>query len=162
MRTGYWIKRLVPEANDELYIAAITHDIERAFGKSRTPPSPEEKGVRWDDEIYNKWHGERSANFVSEFLKKEGADEKLIKEVSKLVKVHEEGGWKDADILRDADSISFLEVNTPIFISRIPEKLSKEEVREKFDYMFRRIGSKKARLIAQPFYKEALKKLEVI
>lgn len=162
IRTGYWVKKLNPKASDALYIAAITHDIERAFKEGRKPPSPETKGAKWDDHKYSMFHGKRSAKFVIEFLKKVKAGSNLIKEVSKLVIVHEEGGWKEADILRDADSISFLEVNVPRFISWIPEKLTKEEVREKFDYMFKRIGSNKAKQIAQPFYDQAIIELEKV
>lgn len=64
--------------------------------------------------------------------------------------------------MKDADSLSFLEVNVDMFLSWIPEKFSKEEVREKFDYMFDRIGGKKAKKLAEPLYKIALEKLEMI
>ena len=47
-----------------------------------------------------------------------------------------------------------------MFIFWIPEKLSKDEMREKFDYMFNRIGSQKAKVLAKSLYLEALKKLE--
>lgn len=156
LRTGYWIKQLYPKTDDALIIAAITHDVERAFPKGRKPPSPESKGVKWDDRAYSQWHEKRSAKFVGNFLKKNGAPKDLIDKVAKLIIYHEEGGWKEANYLRDADSISFLEINVPLFISRIPKYLSKKEVREKFDYMFRRIGNKEARKIAKPFYKKAL------
>jgi len=53
-------------------------------------------------------------------------------------------------------------VNVDVFISWIPEKFTKEEVREKFDYMFDRIGGKKAKTFAKPLYKKALEKLEKI
>ncbi|OGM09517.1 hypothetical protein A2Z67_01580 [Candidatus Woesebacteria bacterium RBG_13_36_22] len=158
VRTGYWVKKLNPKANDALIIAAITHDIERAFKEDRNPPV-EEFGANWDNPIYDKWHSERSVEFVSEFLKKEGTDQGLIDEVSRLIGHHEHGGWKEADILRDADSLSFLEVNVGMFISWIPDKVSKEEVKEKFDYMFNRIGGKRARELAEPLYKKALEKL---
>ncbi|OGM28319.1 hypothetical protein A2962_00550 [Candidatus Woesebacteria bacterium RIFCSPLOWO2_01_FULL_39_61] len=162
VRTGYWVKRLYPEADDALIIAAISHDIERAYKKGGKPPSPEGKGAKWDDPVYDKWHSERSAGFVSEFLRKEGAAESMIKEISKLISHHEHGGWREADFLRDADSLSFLEINVDMFISRIPDQLTKDEVREKFDYMFNRIGSEKAKKIAKPLYKKAIEKLNKI
>ena len=159
VRTGYWVRMFYPRANDALIIAAITHDIERAFMDDRNPPTPEFGGAKWDDAVYDKWHSERSAKFVSEFLEKEGADQDLIDEVSNLISHHEHGGWKEADILRDADSLSFLEVNVDMFLSWIPEKLSKEEVRKKFHYMYKRIGTKKAKKYAEPLYEKALDKL---
>lgn len=99
VRTGYWVKKLDSKASDALIIAAITHDIERVFKENRNPPSPEAKGAKWDDSVYDKWHSERSAKFVTEFLKKEGASGELIKKVAQLVSHHEHGGWKEADIL---------------------------------------------------------------
>lgn len=162
LRTGHWIKQLYPKADDALIIAATTHDVERAFPKGRKPPSPELKGARWDDLVYNRWHGKRSAKFVSNFLKKNGASKDLIDKVVRLIIYHEKGGWKEADYLRDADSISFLEINVPFFISRISKDLSKKEVGEKFDYMFRRISSKKAKELATPFYSKAITDLDKI
>jgi hypothetical protein len=160
IRTGYWLRMLEPNANDALIIAAVTHDVERAFIKGRKSVSAELKGAKWDDHAHNEWHSKRSAKYVRSFLKKEGADKNLISEVSNLISHHEEGGWKEANTLRDADSISFLEINISFFISRIPKELSKEEVRDKFDYMFNRIGSKKAKKLAKPFYEKALIRLD--
>lgn len=41
LRTGYWLKRLNHRADQASMIAAISHDIERAFEEGRTPPIPE-------------------------------------------------------------------------------------------------------------------------
>lgn len=162
LRTGYWVKKLYPQAKDSLIVAAITHDIERAFKKDRTPPSPEFGRVKWDDSVYDKWHSERSAKFVSDFLKKENIDEDFINDVAKLISHHEHGGWKEADILRDADSLSFLEINVDYFLTLIPEKLTKDEVREKFDIMYTRIGSEQAKQLAKPYYGKAIDRLNKI
>lgn len=160
IRTGYWIKRIYPIADEAMVIAAITHDIERAFPEGRTPPSPELKGAKWDDDVYNQWHGNRSAKYVREFLEKNCAPQDLIKKVVKLISHHESGGWKEADYLKDADSLSFLEINPALFISRIGKDLSRNEAKEKFNYMYRRIENKKAKALAAPFYKKALKELD--
>lgn len=157
VRAAYWVKKLNPKASEAVIIAALTHDIERAFERGRKPPK--EEMAKWDDIEYNLWHGERSAKFVSRFLKKKGAPDKLIKKVSDLVAKHELGGDYQADLVKDADSLSFLEVNAPIFISWVPEKLSRENVRGKLDYMFNRITIPKARKLAEPFYQKAIKEL---
>lgn len=162
IRTGHWVKRLQPKADDALIIAAISHDIERAFQKGRKPPSSEWNGAKWDDPIYNKWHSSSSASYVSKFLRKKGASSELIRKVSDLIKQHETGGNQQSDILRDADSLSFLEINVPLFISRIPDQLTKDEVKEKFDYMYKRIGSDRAKRIAFPYYKKALATLSQV
>lgn len=158
IRTGYWVRKLELSASDALIIAAITHDVERRFIEDRNPPV-DEFGSNWDNPVYKKWHSERSAKFVSNFLKKEGASKGLVNGVAKLISHHEDGGWNEADILRDADSLSFLEVNVDKFISWIPERVSKEGVKEKFDYMFNRIGDKKAKEFAKLLYRKALEKL---
>lgn len=162
VRTVYWIKKLNPDASDALILAAITHDIERAFDEGRKPPSPEFKGAKWDDPVYNRWHSERSAKFVKEFLEKEEAGPKLIQKVIDLIKQHEFGGTPEADLLRDADSLSFLEINVPVFISMVPKKLSKAEVREKLNYMFNRITGAKAKKSAKHLYDKSIAELEKI
>jgi hypothetical protein len=162
LRTEYWLLELNSEIDLASRIAALTHDIERAFPKGRKPPSPEMTGAKWDDPLYNKWHGERSANFTGQQLRKLGAKETIINKVKFLIEFHEFGGDPEVDLIKDADSLSFLEVNVPLFVSWIPDKMSKEEVREKIDHMFYRISSPKSRKLALPFYQEAvsfLKKL---
>ncbi len=157
IRTEYWVRKLDPHASNALRIAALTHDIERAFKENRHPPG-EEFGD-WEDPVYAQWHGQRSAEFTANFLKTEEARIQLIKQVADLIINHEQGGNTQADLLRDADSISFLEVNSPLFISWIPSKLSREQVENKIDYMFNRIGSDQARKLAQPFYNQAKDKI---
>lgn len=160
VRTVYWVKKLSPKSSRALILAALTHDIERAFKEGSKPPIPETR--KWDDQTYNHWHSKRSAKFVKDFLEKENAKPELIKEILKLISYHEEGGWDEADLLRDADSLSFLEINVPFFISRIPKELNKKEVKEKFNYMFMRISSKKAKRIAKLFYKKAISDLNKV
>ena len=159
-QTVYWVQQLKSDADEALLIAAIAHDIERAFDEERRPPSSEFGERKWDDPVYNKWHSERSAKFTRKFLEKEEAETELIQKVVTLIEQHEFGGNQETDLLRDADSISFLETNAPIFISRISEKLSKNEVREKIDYMFDRIGDPKRKKIARELYNKVIEQLD--
>lgn len=78
-----------------------------------------------------------------------------------LVSKHEEGGNADQNLLKDADSISFFENNVPIFLN-IAKKIGKEKVKQKFDWMYNRITSKKAKQISEKWYKEAIKDLKNI
>lgn len=161
LRTGDWLKKLNPKADLASVLAAITHDIERAFPEDMTPPSPEIKRAKWDDEEYNLWHGKRSAEFAEKFLLESGVDnQQLINKIKRLIVYHERGGDSETDLIKDADSLSFLEINVSLFISWIPEKATKAEIKEKFDYMFNRISSKKAKKLALPFYKRAIRALE--
>lgn len=160
IRTEYWLLKLNAKADLASRIAALTHDIERAFQEGRKPPKLEDE-VDWSDSDYSQWHGERSADFTIRQLKKwDIRNQTLLNRITHLIKFHEEGGDKETDLIRDADSISFLEINAPRFVSRVPKELTKEEAKEKFDYMFRRISSPKVKRLARPFYKKAIRELE--
>jgi HD superfamily phosphohydrolase YqeK len=161
IRAEYWLKKLKPDADEALVIAVITHDIERAFSEGRRPPSPDVGGAKWDDQEYNLWHGKRSAEFIERFLLDNGvSDRDLINLIKELITYHEIGGDEQKDFIKDVDSISFLENNIDLFLSRIFQDASKEEIKEKFDYMYNRITSKKAKDLARPYYFKALEKLK--
>jgi kynurenine formamidase len=113
-RTLDWVVELEPDASEALLIAAVTHDVERAF----PDPSAEWDSARdWDAPDYNRWHQDRCARIVREWLDEHGAREELAGEVEGLVRVHEEGGWHDADVLQAADSLSFLETMVPLVLA---------------------------------------------
>ncbi len=75
---------------------------------------------------------------------------------------HEFGGTYEQDLVRDADSISFLEVAPPAFIKFIPQKRTKDEVRIKFKFMYERITLPKAKKLAKSFLKKAMAELEKV
>jgi hypothetical protein len=77
-----------------------------------------------------------------------------------LVSKHEVGGNQDQNLLKDADSISFLENNVDNFVSKKVSETGKDKVRDKFDWMYNRITSETARQIARPWYEAAIKKLD--
>jgi hypothetical protein len=62
--------------------------------------------------------------------------------------------------LKDADSLSFFETNAEEYVKWIELGITKEQIREKFDSMFNRISSSKARELARPMYEEACELLE--
>jgi hypothetical protein len=106
LRTEHWLLQLDPDASEALRLAAVLHDIERAF------PDTE---AGWDssrdagDPAYNRWHQDRCARIATDWLRAQGAAEPLVEEVGALIRVHEEGGWREADLLQAADSLSFLD-----------------------------------------------------
>jgi len=161
VRSAYWVKKLDPKADEAVIIAALTHDMERAF------PGPDEVKflTGYTDEEYLELcrkHSLRSAKIVEKFLKEKGAKRKLINKVKKLIEQHEFGGTYEQNLVKDADSISFLETNAPIFIGFIPEKRTKEEVRKKLEWMFSRISLPKAKKLAKPLYEKAIAELEKV
>ena len=105
-RTLDWVVELDPQASEAVRIAAITHDIERAF------PDREagwDSATSWDDPAYNRWHQDRCADMIAGWLREQAAEAELVDEVERLVRHHEVGGWPEADLLQAADSVSFLE-----------------------------------------------------
>jgi 8-oxo-dGTP diphosphatase len=156
-RTVYWIKELKPGADEAYLIAAIGHDIERAFRDSKKEFVNTKLSFR--DKEFLGQHAEKGAEILGEFLDKEGADKKMIDRVKHMVARHEQGGDEDQNLLKDADSLSFVENNGPIFLAKI-DRLGYDRVKEKFDWMYNRISSKKAKQIGKPFYDKMIKELE--
>jgi len=146
-----WLLKFNPGADEAMQIAAYAHDTGRALSKY-------DKGAFLLDKAALKKHQESGAVEIYDFLIKAGAEEKLAAKVKSLIKKHEVGGTEAQNLIKDADSVSYFEVNALKHIKRTDE-FSKAEIKAKFDWMFKRITSKTARKIAEPFYKEAVKEL---
>ena len=160
LKAEEWLRRINSHASQAMLLATLTHDMERAFPGPDSPKQDPALGP--DDPVYNQAHSERSARIVSIFLLDQGASEDLVTEVARLIRVHEFGGWSDADWVQAADSLSFLEVNVDFFLDRInapKDNWTLESVHAKFDWMYNRIKLAEARTLATPFYNEAIQKL---
>jgi len=156
-RTVYWLKELRPAADEAFLISAIAHDIERAFREDKSGFDNIRESFK--DEEWLLKHSNRGAEILEKFLKEQGAGEGTIEGVKHLVSKHETGGDEEQNLLKDADSLSFVENNAPIFFSRI-DKLGYNRVKEKFDWMYNRISSAKAKELAKPFYDKIALELE--
>jgi hypothetical protein len=147
-----------PAASEAVRLAALTHDIERHFpGGPHFDPAT----MPPDDAAYNREHSERSARFVVEWLRDEGADDALVAEVEQLVLLHEWGGTPGADVVQAADSLSFFEVNRDIVLRWVEEgRASTAQSRAKLDWMLDRIRLARARELALPLHARAVAALE--
>ena len=105
---------LDPAASDSLRIAAVVHDIERAFPDTSAAWDREQD---WQNPEYTRWHQERSAELAGAWLRDCEADPQLIEQVERLILVHEEGGSPEADILQAANALSFLDTMVPMLLS---------------------------------------------
>lgn len=156
-----WLLELDPQASEAAQLAALTHDMERHFpGPDEPPVEPQKRG--WGDPIYNEAHSKRSARIVAGWLREQGADPALIERVSRLIEVHEDGGWPEADLVQAADSLSFLETNVEYFLSWIPAGrygVNRDDIFAKVVYMYERIRLVRARELARPLYDEAVRKI---
>jgi kynurenine formamidase len=112
-RTLDWLLVLDPGASEAARIAAATHDVERAYPDGDVPW---DSARDWDSVEYNRWHQDRCADMIGPGLRERGAPEELADEVAGIVRVHEDGGWLEADLVQAADSLSFLETMVPLVI----------------------------------------------
>lgn len=157
-KTVFWVKKLKPDADQALLIAAFAHDIERAF---RT----KEEDKKFSDQkpngtMFLRHHQRRCAEIIRDFLESQYAPAELVERVALLVFKHEVGGDHDQDILMDADSISFLDGNYEAFVKFNKGSLSKDKIKEKFNWMYNRISTDEVRKEVKPLYERAMASLE--
>jgi len=159
LKTLDWLDRIAPDATEAMRLAALTHDMERAFPGPDQPIHHVVKG--FDDQEYNDAHAARSASIVGAWLREQGADETLVQEVERLIRFHEDGGLPEANLVQAADSLSFLEVNVDLFLNMLRSgKRSADEVKLKFDYTYERIQVAHAKELALPMFEQALAALQ--
>jgi hypothetical protein len=161
LQTEVWLQSLKPDASEEMLLAALTHDMERAFPGPDSPSINPQRGV--DDPIYNMAHSERSARIVSSYLCEQDASDECIEQVARLIRAHEYGGDFDENLVQAADSLSFLEVNVDVFLGWLDagDALWDADLADaKFTWMYERIQVPQASELARPLYVEAMCKLE--
>ncbi|GHP00109.1 hypothetical protein KSF_101560 [Reticulibacter mediterranei] len=161
LRAEEWAQQLQPDASEAVLLAALLHDMERAFPASDSPRPDFSRGI--DDPLYNRAHSERSARIVSSYLQEQETSQECIKHVARLIRAHEYGGEDDENLVQAADSLSFLEVNIDNFVDKLGEDKARENaevVRAKVRWMYERIQLPQARDLARPLYEEAMSKAE--
>ena len=134
-----WLRVLDPGADVALQLAALGHDIDRAV---------EARKVRRADfadyDAFKAAHAQNGAEILGEILDQCGVrDASLTQEVHRLVCRHEVGGDPRSDLLVDADSPSYFDVNLPLYRARH----SREETLRRCVWGYRRL-SQRARLMA--------------
>jgi NADPH:quinone reductase-like Zn-dependent oxidoreductase len=157
-RTREWVLELDPGADEALEIAAVLHDIERAFPADEDPFDP---AAAPGSGGYDEWHQRRSAEIAVRWLREQGAPEALTADVEALVLVHETGGSPRADVLQAADSLSFLETQTDFFAGMVRDgRLTRARAEEKLRLMQRRIRLARAAELGAPLLQAALERFD--
>ena len=156
--TADWVLELKADADEALLLAALSHDIERA-GKKNAFPTSTPSNFDFSDERFIGPHQKKGAEIIGEFLQNAGAEPEIIKKVQRLVERHEVGGDDEQNLIKDADSLSFLENNIDHFLTDKVIQVGLESVRKKFEGMYQRITSPKARKMAEPYYRQAMYKV---
>ena len=154
-RTVHWVETLKKDADLALRIAAVSHDIERAFREPAWDDVRKKRTHTFRDPDFISYHQEKGASLMAEFLKSIGAPENIGARVAERISKHEVGGTPDQNVLKDADSVSFFENQVWEFIPRLLKRTSRENVEEKLRWMFERITSEEAKNIARPLYEKA-------
>ena len=134
-----WLLKLEAHADPALQIAALGHDIERAITDRKV--SREDYP---DYDAFKAAHARNSAEILKEIMQDCGVHRDVVKEVYRLVLSHEIGGDLAADLLKDADGISFFDVNLPLYF----ERNGWEETRMRCIWGYKRL-SKNMRQIVQ-------------
>ena len=147
-----WLLELDARADAALRIAALGHDIDRAV---------EARKVRRADfadyDAFKAAHARNGARILLEILADCGIeDEAQMREVERLVCAHEVGGDPRSDLLKDADSLSYFDVNLPLYYARN----GWEETQRRCRWGYRRL-SEQAKLLAVdlPYPTAELKRL---
>ena len=159
-RTLDWALEIDPDASEAVLIAAVTHDAERAY-----PEGHWDSAVSWNDPEYNRWHQQRCAEIVAGWLREQGASPELTAEVERIVAVHEEGGFPEADVVQAADSLSFLETMVHVLAEWVQSgRAPRENAEAKARHSLERISAAlpQAREEAEPLLAAALQRLAAV
>ena len=142
-----WLLKLEPKADHALKIAALAHDIERANEKQKI------KRKDYDDfDLFKQAHADNSAKILREILEKCGVADSIKDEACRLVVQHETGGDTNADLLKDADSISFFENNLPHYYKRE----GKEETLRRAAWGYLRISKQRRNIVWGVTYEDKI------
>jgi len=108
-----WLLRLDPKAGEALQIAALAHDIERAIKGQKVCRSH-----YGNYDAFKAAHARNGAAILRALLDECRVAQSTTDEACRLVTLHEVGGDPCSDLLKDADSISFFQVNMPSYYQR--------------------------------------------
>ena len=155
--TQRWVLELDPRASEALQLAALTHDMERAY-RDGSPRQEPERG--WDDPLYMIAHCERSGRIVGDFLRDEAAPEPLVREVVRLILAHEKGGWEEADVLQAADSLSFFDTNVPLLATWVLRAIPPGTARARLTHAVDRLRHDRGWALAAAMLPDAMRRLD--
>jgi len=144
-----WVRRLQPDSGAALQLAALGHDLERAL--------PNRKVWRREFDTYDSFkraHAENSAVIMRELLAKYPLDKDIVARVCYLIRYHEFGKDDDPElvVLKDADSLSFFEINLPHYFRREGER----ETFSRMQWGFRRLSERARRYLQSMKYEEEI------
>ena len=108
-----WLLKLKPDADEALQIAALGHDIERAIGQRKV-----RRANFKDFDEFKAAHAKNSEVILKEIMGECSLPAEISDDICRLVRRHEVGGDERSDLLKNADSISYFDVNLPHYYNR--------------------------------------------
>lgn len=142
--TLQWLLKLNPKADEALQIAALGHDIDRATNELKV------KREHYKDyDEFKQAHALNSANILKKIMSKCKAEKEFIEDVCSLIYHHEIGGNTRSDLLKNADSISFFDVNLPFYFARN----SIEETKKRWLWGYKKLSYKAEKIVGELKYK---------
>ncbi|MBN2516929.1 MAG: DUF4202 family protein [Deltaproteobacteria bacterium] len=141
-----WLLRLEPGADMALQIAALGHDVERALEDRRI-----QKRFYTDFDAFKAAHARNSADIMNEIMTACEVPQTIVDDVYQLICRHETGGDARSDLLRDVDSISFFDVNLPLYYKRN----GREETFRRSIWGYRRISQRRKNVLSSIVYEHS-------
>lgn len=108
-----WLLRLHPGVDPALALAALGHDMDRVYDESVLLRRNFDSYADYKDA-----HAARAAALLRALLHGCGVSRPIVQRACWLVERHESGGDADAELLRDADNLSYFRVNLPVYLDR--------------------------------------------
>ncbi len=140
-----WLLHLAPDADDALQLAALAHDIDRAIEESKT-----QRADFKDYDAFKAAHARHGAEILRPILVACGVEGYIEYEACRLVAVHEVGGDPNSDLLKDADSISYFDVNLPLYYQRE----GWDEAKRRSLWGYRRLSPRGKEIVKRMVYQE--------
>lgn len=138
INTLEWLLKLYPFADERMKIAALCHDIERAYKDKKI-----KKECYSDFNEFKRAHAENSAKIMRSILIDQNFSKDFIDDVCELIRLHEFGGNKRADCIKDADSISFFDTNVELYYQRE----GFEEAKKRIIWGYNRLSDKAKKIL---------------
>jgi len=121
INTLEWLMKLNPDVDIALQIAALGHDIERAFDDKHVSSQDYES---FDE--YKQAHALNSAQILTQIMEECGVEQRIVDDVAHLVAHHEIGGDEREELLKNANIISFFHVCLPLYFDRRGEEITRK------------------------------------
>ena len=146
-----WLFKLDPKTDPAMQIAALAHDIDRAVEARKVRRSD------FDDyDVFKAAHAQNGAKILREILDDCQVAKDITDEACRLVTLHEVGGDSRSDLLKDVDSISYFDVNMPLYFQRE----GWDETKRRCVWGYRRLSSQGKEIVKGITYeKQALTRL---